>query len=91
MYKLNIKTSRSVIIDSDKVSSCLCSKHTVIFKYINTFQATGCFGQENMVKTSTKEIYIKLEGTTVAQWLRFCATNRKVTGLIPDGVIGFFH
>ena len=28
--------------------------------------------------------------TTVAQWLRCCATNRKVAGLIPAGVIGFF-
>jgi hypothetical protein len=27
----------------------------------------------------------------VAQWLRYCATNRKVDGLIPDGVIGNFH
>jgi hypothetical protein len=26
----------------------------------------------------------------VAQWLRHCATNRKVTGSIPDGVIGIF-
>jgi hypothetical protein len=24
----------------------------------------------------------------VAQWLRYCATNRKVEGSIPDGVIG---
>ena len=31
-----------------------------------------------------------LQGTAVAQWLRYCATNRKVPGLIPDGVIGFF-
>jgi hypothetical protein len=30
-------------------------------------------------------------GTAVAQWLRYCATNRKVAGLIPDGVIGIFH
>ena len=30
-------------------------------------------------------------GTTVAQWLRCCATSRKVTGSIPDGVIGIFH
>ena len=29
-------------------------------------------------------------GTTVAQWLRCCATNRKVAGLIPAGVSGFF-
>ena len=27
----------------------------------------------------------------MAQWLRFCATNRKVAGSIPDGVIGIFH
>ena len=30
-------------------------------------------------------------GTAVAQWLRCCATNQKVTGSIPDGVIGIFH
>jgi len=30
-------------------------------------------------------------GTTVAQWLRLCATNRKEAGSIPDGVIGNFH
>jgi hypothetical protein len=27
----------------------------------------------------------------VAQWLRYCATNRKVAGSIPDGVIGIFY
>jgi hypothetical protein len=35
--------------------------------------------------------YIAVLGTAVAQWLRYCATNRKVTGSIPDGVIGIFH
>jgi hypothetical protein len=29
-------------------------------------------------------------GTAVAQWLRYCATNPKVVGSIPDGVSGFF-
>jgi len=29
-------------------------------------------------------------GTAVAQWLRCCATNRKVAYSIPAGVIGFF-
>jgi len=28
--------------------------------------------------------------TAVAQWLRFCAKNRKVAGSIPAGVSGFF-
>jgi len=31
------------------------------------------------------------EGAKVAQWLRCCATNRKIAGSIPDGVIGIFH
>ena len=30
-------------------------------------------------------------GITVAQWLWYCATNRKVAGSIPAGVIGIFH
>ena len=28
-------------------------------------------------------------GPRVAQWLRCCATNRKITGSIPAGVSGF--
>ena len=31
------------------------------------------------------------KGTAVAQCLRCCATNRKIAGSIPDGVIGIFH
>ena len=30
-------------------------------------------------------------GTLGRSWLRHCATNRKVAGSIPDGVIGLFH
>jgi hypothetical protein len=29
-------------------------------------------------------------GTAVAQWLRYCATNQKVAGSIPDGVMEYF-
>ena len=29
--------------------------------------------------------------TAVAQWLRCCATNRRVAGSIPHGVTGIFH
>jgi hypothetical protein len=36
-------------------------------------------------------VQILLErGTAVAQWLRYCATNQKVAGSIPDGVMEFF-
>jgi hypothetical protein len=30
-------------------------------------------------------------GTAMAQWLRYCVTNRKVAGSIPYGVIRIFH
>ena len=36
-------------------------------------------------------VHILKMGTAVAQWLRRCATNRKVAGSIPYGVIGIFH
>jgi hypothetical protein len=29
-------------------------------------------------------------GTAVAQWLGYCATNQKVAGSVPDGVMEFF-
>ena len=32
---------------------------------------------------------LNIRGTAVAQWLRCCATNRKVSGSIPPGVSGF--
>ena len=54
----------------------------------------GCRGGcENCVQyfsrnTQKKE---KRRGTAVAQWLRCCATNRKVAGSIPAGVIGIFY
>ena len=31
------------------------------------------------------------KGTVVAKWLRCCATNLKVAGLIPAGAIGIFR
>ena len=35
--------------------------------------------------------FIKIGGTQWRSWSRYCATNRKVAGSIPDGVIGIFH
>ena len=34
-------------------------------------------------------ILFVVSGTAVAQWLRCCATNRKVAGSIPASVSGF--
>ena len=35
-------------------------------------------------------LVLEAGGTAVAQWLRCCATIRKVAGLISSGVSGFF-
>jgi len=32
--------------------------------------------------------HMRFAETAVAQWLRYCVTNRKVAGSIPAGVIG---
>jgi hypothetical protein len=32
---------------------------------------------------------LRNQGTAVARWLRYCATNQKVAGSIPDGVMNF--
>ena len=46
-----------------------------------------CFTCNHNEFSANKKIH---PGTAVAQWLRRCATNRKVTGSIPAGVGGFF-
>ena len=46
---------------------------------------------DNFLKFPTNfSLVLLAKGTAVAQWLRCCATNRKVAGLIPAGVSGFF-
>jgi hypothetical protein len=35
-------------------------------------------------------LHICNRGTAVVQWLRYCASNHKVAGSIPDGVMEFF-
>ena len=46
------------------------------------------FAQAPSVKIS--QTWPSSLGTAVAQWLRFCATNRKVAGSIP-ACVGIFH
>jgi hypothetical protein len=49
------------------------------------------FNEERNAQVFNLFIYLLLPGHAVAQWLRHCATNRKVAGSIPDDVVGFFH
>jgi hypothetical protein len=48
------------------------------------------FGPMELKLTRFYYIHRGLRGHAVAQWLRHCATNQKVAGLIPDGAIGIF-
>ena len=54
----------------------------------SVIQSTHPHTQPNLKKFWN---YILTGGTMVTQWLRCCAANRKVIGLIPAGVTGIFH
>jgi len=64
------------------------------------FETKGVFEQKSwgntalMQRTVTEVLLytrvLHVAGTAVTQWLRRCATNRKVAGSIPAGVIGIF-
>ena len=45
----------------------------------------------NLLSVYIITVIIIVVGVAVAQWLRYCATNRKATGSVPDGVIGIFQ
>jgi hypothetical protein len=49
---------------------------------------TKLYRSKTVVNASTT---ITMGPLIVAQWFRYCATNLKVAGSIPDGVIGIFH
>jgi hypothetical protein len=72
------------------VNTVLLIKHLIVLMIsclkVNEWKLIHSYGQEVIFST-----YSFIKGTAVAQWLRYCATNRKVAGLIPDGVIGIFH
>jgi hypothetical protein len=43
------------------------------------------------LKVENYSVYMYHLGHAVTQWLRHCATNRKVAGSIPGGIIEIFH
>jgi len=66
----------------------------IIYLYLISlffFQAQIPTSQLETRKQEKKSYYLSEAGTAVAQWLRRCATNLKVAGSIPAGVIGIFH
>jgi hypothetical protein len=55
--------------------------HDIVYYCIVLYRIMLCY-------SNVKLIYL---GHAVAQWLRHCATNRKVAGSIPDGVTEIFY
>ena len=69
----------------DTVCVCVCAEvENCIFLKLH-FSTSELFGTEIIF------IFPATSGTAVAQWLRSHATNRKVAGSIPAGVLGIFH
>jgi hypothetical protein len=53
--------------------------------------ATRTYSRSRTKECIEKNVeYLERGGTTVGQWLRYCATTQKVTGSIPEGVMEFF-
>ena len=71
-----------VIVKLGPNQSCQCENWTSS----STLKMKATFFLQNI-----SVLHKCMMGTAVAQWLRCCATNRKVAGSIPDGVIGIFH
>ena len=65
-------------------SSSMGSSHPVLlFRYCGIIHSSF---HNNLLNS----LYFTISWTAVAQWLRCCATNRKVAGSIPAGVSGYF-
>ena len=47
-------------------------------------------GHRSIMRVQNYDYYLILMGTAVAEWLRYCATNRKVAGSIPAEIL-YWH
>ena len=74
-------------INPVQIMPCLCSFHI----YVRLRIHCGFFPTVFLTKLCIHFLCsVPPTGTAVAQWLRYFATNRKVAGSIPVGVIGIF-
>jgi hypothetical protein len=96
MSKILISASSQTVISIIMSPVYLYTKNINHLFYASNFMALYIIRALHVV-TYTKYLYYynlmgppSYRGTAVAQWLRCCATNRKVSGSIPAGVSGFF-
>jgi len=84
--KPNITTRCNSLLYLDR-TDCYWVKYVGISEQFSVFSVKVSYH----VMTHEWNFVLLCLGTAVAQWLRCCATNRKVAGLIPAGVIGIYH
>ena len=74
--------------------SITIQQDATIYRLFISANCSACFGwylhPPPIIRGSYHCIYSIWQGTAVAQWLRCCATNRKVAGSIP-ACVGIFH
>jgi hypothetical protein len=70
---------------------CFCGSEGTTSHFNEWFVSAFDPSQNSIVVRVTTVVTSTCLLIAVAQWLRFCAPNRKVAGSIPDGVIGFFR
>ena len=93
----NAHLSSSVLVLMRRVSSATNNKlgcDLVLYFVIGTrfHFVKQMFSETDVIKLKKKnKIILPSDIFAVAQWLRCCATNRKVAGSIPDCVTGIYH
>ena len=85
MHQQNIGKSHQETIENSHIGHCIHTAESTDAKH-STWEVILRVAQ--IVNKEQLQNYMGARG---AQWLRCCATNRKVAGSIPDGVIGIFH
>jgi hypothetical protein len=99
--KILVRLEINMILASGIKKICSCTAHEIckgVEVELHSFLTSAVDGKDwsaslsGLYPKGNNHWYPLSRGPLmVAQWLSYCATNRKVAGSIPDGVIGIFH
>jgi hypothetical protein len=74
-----------------RILSFACESNVTAFELFRKDMFEGYLPQVPMQHQILESYLLIIGGHAVAQLLRHCATNPKIAGSIPDGVIGIFY
>ena len=90
----NINCNIQVAVEAFSIMAaccCACVSCTLQCTVHNTHTQQDSTKYATIIKFRIGGLHFFHWGTRWRSWLRHCATNRKVSGPIPDGVTGTFH